>query len=413
MEKIAAINYMASGRFAEPILRGLGDEAVFYCGPVKDDRQRATVEAFKKSGVEVVINNYDKALKHKFFLMDSAHKLNINSPVRPEIPGLIRKLEGEGARFIHYTHNSGFAIPNVLFGPQDYILCPSEAFLASTVGGGKFIFDGNGQPIMGKTPQGSEAVVTGLGAADFSVEQDFDKKAELNNAAEQLGLKLNPDLPTILYLVDFRFEKGEMETACQALAQKANVIIKNQGPAIPEEGLTALDIEGENIFYFAERRDTNNAFYRLRQAVDCTVVSFISGGFVTNVMLGLRTIPVYSTTVVRDMPPHRYNYTYFLRDFGGLNIQLNYWFAPLPLAAPELLARRLDDEVYWQRYDREIETVQRFTFGEYFLGREAVERAVFFIRRLLRVRSFAPSVLPEGGGMKNGPIYRPPCPVAL
>ncbi len=73
----------------------------------------------------------------------------------------------------------------------------------------------------------------------------------------------------------------------------------------------------------------------------------------------------------------------------------------------------MNDAAYWERYDRELETLQKYTFGEYYMGKAAVEKSNFFIRRLLRVGSFAPPEIPAGGAMVNGPLFRPPCPVVL
>ncbi len=137
IQKLAVIDYLASGRFAEAIVTGLGSEAVFLCGSDYVSRAPQTIERMKKAGVEVVIDNYGQAVLYTYFLADSSYKLNFDP--NTDLGQKILKLDKRGARFVYYTHHSGFSIPGTLFGKNDFILCPSEAFLTSSVLTGKYI----------------------------------------------------------------------------------------------------------------------------------------------------------------------------------------------------------------------------------------------------------------------------------
>ncbi len=319
IQKLAVIDYLASGRVAEAIVTGLGSEAVFFCGSDYVNKAPQAIERMKKAGVEVVIDNYGQAVLYTYFLADSARRLNLDPNTDPGQK--ILKMDKRGARFVYYTHHSGFSIPGALFGKNDFILCPSEAFLTASVLAGKYILGADRRPIMGKTPQGSECVVVGMPNVgdDILALASGDKRNLQAELAARLGLSLDPGLPLVFFLVERHAEKDEMENVCRVLAEKFNVLIKNLGPANPDTGDTELDLTGPNIFYFnPPPNEDAELFYKLRVAADFTFTSFFSGGTVTNVMMGLRTVSYHTSTLVRDTPPKRYNWTYFMRDFGWL-----------------------------------------------------------------------------------------------
>jgi len=269
MEKVAVWDKFINLRYILPVLLGLGEEAVYHCGPQLVSARPEVVAELKAAGVEVVVGDHERAMSHKYCLMDSGNRLYMDLPARAPATGIIRQLEARGARFINVrTEVTG---PNIFqVSPEDY--------------------------------------------------QDGD--------------------------------------------------------------LTFL----------------------MRFAADLNLVGLFSGSFITNVMIGLPTLPVYTRTIQAALPPRPFNYTVFLRNNTELCTRLAHGLAPMDIEATETIIDRLGDKDYWERYENELPQLRQLILGDFQLGQEALDRTVFFIRRVLRVNSFNPSSLPPGGSIKDGPL---------
>ena len=408
MEKVAVWDKFINLRYILPVLLGLGEEAVFHCGPQLASARPEALAGLKAAGVEVVVDDRQRAMSHKYYLMDSGHRLFMDLPERAPGTEIIRQLETQGARFIFTAHGAEQAI-NRHFTARDFFLAPSVAVLADSVGAGKYLCDGEGRPLVGRSPKGTECAVAGLPYVTEEIlalkrRSREELKEEL---AERLKMKFDPALPLVFYMVPQRNAIPATDRGLRRLAERANVLVKNW-LVRPIEGNyfnVRTEVAGPNIFQVGpgDYQDGDLTFL-MRFAADLNLVGLFSGSFITNVMIGLPTLPVYTRTIQAALPPRPFNYTVFLSNTTELCVRLAHGLAPMDIEATETIIERLDDKDYWERYENELPQLRQLFLGDYQLGREALDRTVFFIRRVLRVNSFNPSTLPPGGSIKDGPL---------
>lgn len=405
--KLAVLDSLVSpyyvGRIL-PLMLKLGSERIdFYCSLAFVEKYPAHIQQIKHAGIKIITDDYDSAFRtHDYFLGDSAWKgqsiVKTNKFYVPEqaIQWQRFKQINPRAKFIWVRYVSGHMFDQSAFDGNDLVLLPSDIMLLNFIKAGKFIVDNHGLVEIGKSPNETEAVVGGLfHVSEETLQLKKRARAELKfELSDKLKVKFDMSLPLAVFMVNHFDDVPAADRGLARLAQRANVLIKvfpgNDNPK-NENSERYSRAANPNIFY----TDDESVSFLMRYAADANLLHFYSGGFTTSVMLGMRTIPVHTQRLKAQIPPEFFNYNFLLRNTGGLSIRIMHNLGPLNIESTDMLLDRINDEAYWERYEKEIPLVQSAHFGNYYIGDQAVDRCVFYIKRVLEHGSFAPQSLKD------------------
>lgn len=214
---------------------------------------------------------------------------------------------------------------------------------------------------------------------------DWEKKRLLPKDVlrEELEKKLRTSLsstkPVVAFLQDEFCHWRQIAEALERLAPHVNLIIK--GSSIPE-------IRG--TFVWPDRGYAPNL---LRFASDFILAGYHSGTLASSTMLGLRTIPYYTTLIFKGGSTigTRDNYKYYMpHHFKGRHVcvdileQLN---PPVNLLDTQAILERMENDIFWTAYRQKLPPAQKNIFGEYIIE-GAAERAAKLLLRAFAKGSF-------------------------
>lgn len=405
MEKLAVIDFLMippKGHFfgelssfikspTMTLLRALGPEnAVWYCGgPLAEQNPEALAE-LRSLGLEVVVDDYRRAEEHKYYLVVTS--FHDSYPQGSPAPAFIEGIDAREGRLIFVCDlHKDFYLPTDRCLSRSHILYSTEHLMFKYTGEGRYIVDGQGHPLVSRAPSGLEGATCGsLSVPQSTLDLLARPRAEVR---EELSRRMNwsfrPDKPLVLYIPQHYNERAATDRGLRRLTGEVDLIIKHaawEDPARPYAGCYC-GLTGPHIYNSRGEVSIN----LLRAAADLTVVEFYAGSFLTNILLGLRSIPVHTQNFFASVPQDlELSYTLMFRDVSRLQVVAGQYIPPLNIEATEMILERIHNQDYWERWDRDIKIVQKEIFGHYWIGDEAVDRTVAAIRRILERGSLAP-----------------------
>lgn len=422
MEKLVFVDILSGrDRFYLPILEALGPQrAIFYYRERQTSKEYflrggvgshgyesgnmeevlARIEAL---GVEVRADDaqYSKAMKHRYYLTDFAVREHFwaDNPFRDQ-----------GKSHICYTHSSDDCPAAGVLSANDFFIATTEEMLHKFTGAGKFLCDANGSPEIGRSPEGTEAAIAGLiHISDKNLALGArDKSLLRQELADQLGVSFRPELPLLCYMLTYFADGRAEDKGLTRLGRYANIVIKDTSEvytgtgADDDEFRSAVSLAaGENIYHTRDGKLN----WLMRYAADVNLTNPLGANNLTSILLGLRQISTYTRQFMGVVPPQPVNFTHLLRDPRRIQTKLAYCIAPIPIEATEMLLERIHDQDYWRRYDEQVVGVARAILGRYWVGQEALDRAVGYIVRILNRGTMTPTPqeLP-GAKVGQGPV---------
>lgn len=412
MKKIAVLDFLNYsnprhiGRYL-PLLLELGPElSVFYCQP--DFRQKFPKEsqAISAVGIEIKHNYQEAAAGHDCFLASS---IIMHSPLSGEDKVFLDRLYQAGKKLIYHPVSSEDVFPPAAdFPAGSFILYPLEpTFFERMAHKSRYILDPQGWPVIGRTDHGVEGVVTGpLHHADETLALAQRDRGELKaELADRLKVKFKPNRPLVSYMPAHHVKSSYADQGLERLAGRAEVVVKLiQGANNPpsHDGRILDEVychaTGESIY----KTEDQSLIHLIRYASDVNLVNLQSSNFMTCFLLGRRLIPIFTQRLVYTAPREEFNFTlWFKSNLPAVKIMGN--ISPIEIRAADMLMDRIEDQDYWRQYDQALPILQKNHLGNYWLGKEAREKAVFYIKRVLEHGSFAPA---DTGNLRviKGPV---------
>lgn len=411
-----------------PMLKYLGpSQATLYCRADQLAKNHRIVEDIKKLGTEIIVISDDDdkygrpCAGHDVFYGEASFFYQVEIPEAVEDDfsvSLFRAknkaashLLARGKKIVCDTYSLELLPAEGLLQSGLFFLGASEEIVFRGVGAGEILCRADGEPEMGIAPGGGEIAAVGLPnatEAHLSLARR-DRSCLKKELGDRMGVRFDPSLPLILYMTSHGLETSCLDRGLQRLARHANLIIKDRWPEYegPDNGFNAPrpDIKGRNVHFYTDS-DLN---WLMRYAADVTLANPWSGGFYTNLMLGLRLIIIFTNKMrsgitIANLGVQPQNFTQILRDTRYLWVKTAYGLSPLNIEATEMIWDRIGDRQYWQRFDRDINRLAQGVMGRYWLGEEAARRGAMFIRRVLDRGTFRP----EPAELENYRIIKGP-----
>ena len=377
MQKLAVIDKFSIEAHVSPIMLQLGPEWVTYYCDSKSLHSNLSQGNFVKkllaANIEVVIDNYKKALSHPAILVDSEYFAigdgTISWPKGDTTP-LASAIHSSGMKIIRYDHSTD----SLQFWPavEGFWLYSSEMQFFENVGHGTYMLDEKDRPVWGMSAKGGEGVNTGLlHMGEWLTKRETDKATLKAELAEQMQVAFDPALPLLVYYTSEYVLDREIDAGLMRLSEHANIVIKKY------RSLSTYG-QGKNIHIYPD--DRHSGVFLPRFAADAVLAGYGSGTLTTSIMLGLRTIPVFTQHVDRlglggkDVP----NIDFYRKRASSLKQRFTSFtnflvkphslicrhITPLNIMATEMLLQRVHDAAYWEAYDANIQHVAQNIFGE-------------------------------------------------
>jgi len=320
------------------------------------------IEKLINANIEIVFDNYEKALSHPAILMDGWYIGGRSSDP------LLTAIQQSGMKIVCYNHGT-----DTISHPEEglFVLFSSDMQFFSSIGSGQYMLDRHGLPVWGKSPQGGEGALAGLMHLGEWISKRKTPKAALKaELAGTMRVEFDPELPLLVYYTNQLCIGREMDEGLMRLSEHANIVIKTLAH-------WTTRAEGKNIHII----DGNFDSFLPRFAADYVLAGDCSAGtLTTSIMLGLRAIPVFSQYSDRlglggwDIPEHK-RYQDWVRSgqpprFVHHAKYINTHYAaiwrhikPHDIMDTEILVRRIHDSEYWKTYDSGILRIRRNIFG--------------------------------------------------
>lgn len=367
--------------------------AVLCCGRDFSGINPRAVSLARERGVSVKIGSYED-INNKT-IIPAGHGL------KEEALKTVADLKGKGARFLFYCGRPDniSAIP----GRGEYFFYDCETQLIGSILKGQFSLDERGVPEIGLTPSGGEAAVSGLlrnyDLAGFKTE---DKKILQARLAAEHGVVFDQSRPLIVFTHSPKLDRSLVEKCLKGLSANHNLLITGCGDP---EGLSDLADRLKDRNVFADFRQNGGSGGLARQAADVVMADMFSAEFILAAMLGLRTIPVYTSIMFDGGDSAGFSFVRELRQYKHIvsSLVLDI-LSPTLLDEPGPLAEKISDAAYWEKYDNLIKEIQFYAFGRHMFGDEALSRATDLVTRLIQYESL---VTPEAGQkLVTAPVNR-------
>jgi len=355
--------------------------AAFYCKPEYARDHPELLEALRGRGVSVRLQTSAVLGANSVLLSDIRSKIMANDPMAG-----FKKAGGKMLYYLDATEET-----NLTPGADEFFIYTSELQLVSCLVDREFCLDENETIEVGLSPEGGQGVAVGLlRANDLREGLDEDKKNLRARLAELLGADINPDLPLTLHFLAHQNMLADVDRGLSRLGEKVGVVIKNLDW---HQGLEQFKSQaaGTNVFIYRRHSQAHNQL--LRAAADVILPGCFSGFFSTSLMMGLNIIPIYTQHIFIHAEALRQNarksFSSVLRERHKIIPEkIMDYLTPICVEATEMLVDRILDQDYWERYQRELPSIQKAVFGRYLLGDAAVQRALSFIVRLLQTGGF-------------------------
>jgi len=312
--------------------------------------------------IEIVFDNYEKALSHPAILMDVWYPQWWPNP-----NSLLTTILQSGTQIVCYTHGTD-SMPT----PQanQFMLYSSDMQFFKGVGNGRYMLNKCGKPVWGESTAGGEGAVAGLMHFGEWLTRRKTPKATLKaELAKTMRVEFDPALPLLVYYTSERCNGRQMDEGLMRLSEHANIVIKSAY-------IYTTSAQGKNIHIYT---DNTVGTFLPRFAADYVLAGYCSGTLTTSIMLGLRTIPVFTPEADTlgfagwEAPgckayedwacsgkPRFAHYADYIK---GLYAAILQYITPLNIMETEMLMRRIHDAAYWKTYDNSIWRIRRNIFG--------------------------------------------------
>jgi hypothetical protein len=381
----------------------------FACTSKYAEANRPLIDFLNQNKVIIKINSFDR------LGADAVVYGGLSRLYQKHSQDIQQKMYDNGTQFLYYwdyREDPGVAEDTPRNG--DFMFYPSETQMFLFFSGAKYNWV-NGAAEAGINPHGAQAAAVGLVRSYPLTREAFlqkiglenDKKALRLRLEEEMGIKLNPDLPILTHFMDHQLDPTNAAKGLVALSQKFNVLVKdlawlwdNSDTKIYQEML-----KGPNIYICQKHSGLLNNLMKF--AADYLLLSCLSGTTVTAVMQGFKVIPIYTQHISYDArvtfsqrPPQ--TFTHQMRSINrALPLKIMDNISPLCIEATNMICERLGDEDYWHRYDEAMPEVQKSVFGRYLMDEAALKRIGAFVVRLVQTGT----LVPDGADLRPIPHH--------
>ena len=284
----------------------------------------------------------------------------------------------------------------------EFALFTSEHQLFLTAQNAKYTLDEQGKPEVGITARGGQGAAIGMWR-ETSILADREKERSYlrDKLAEASGCHFIEGLPLMFYAETYHHDPEPLNRALLRLSKRANIFVKDLNFEIHmyQHPMTALP-KADTIFVYGKSQTLN---YLARYAADATLSVAFGGFLITSIMVGARTIPIYTQKIYPWLAAYnarrQISFTSHLRSpLMALPARVMDYLTPLSIENTDAIIDRMNDEDYWQRYDAMLPEIQSYVLGNFTFDEAAYNRARGFIIRFLQGGSFAPA------GYSNGKL---------
>ena len=377
-------------QFFIPILQKLGSDLVtFYCRKKVWESNSDITKAIEESKITIVINNEKNIEKHPYIIIESCireqgHYFNY-----------YHYLKQKGVKFILFNHS--MTLSNRPY-KHEYMICNDRhQFIRSTPYGGIFMLDEANKPRWSLTPEGGESVFAGMiFAGDHNKFKKYSKNTLKEGIEKAMGIRLNPELPLVVYYPCHCVDPDVVDSSLQKISKYANIITK------PFPGMQSM-AKGENIYECSD----HSLATQLRYSADFLLHGFISGALASSFYLGLRVIPIHTRYTGRYFCEEK-DLTTFIDAVTSpacsriSNIEIMKHISPLNIEHESLVLNRINDSLYWEKYDHHLPLIRERIFGEY-SNADGMDIVKNYIEHLLVKNTF----LTRGLSKLNKTVHAP------
>ena len=421
MHRLAVIDvlnfHVELGYFVPLMLELGGDQVILYCSGEYLERNAAQITRLEAGGIEVIVDDYKRAERHRHLLADYCIRLDLADPDRPledrHRPLVGRLLAPADKRIVGYGHGAGHTLRQGWLKAGDYMLYLYENLMFDSVGRGSYWCDANSYPIVGVTEDGVEGAVAGLFYLENMEEYAaLDKAILRQRLSDQMDAEFDPSLPLVVFFHSKTMEGQVAGSSLEKLGERANLIIKYHPVEYrireDDRAFTKFSwpvaARGDTVFHTAEA--TFNDL--LKYAADVNMVALSGGSLVSNLLAGLYTFPVHTPRMMAYIPEGQiYNYTVFLHNTQVFGIRLAKYIQSVDLRETEVLAARFGPGDYRALYDETVPGLRNYIFGRYRIGKPAAQAAARYIRNILQHGTMVPPELQKHAIRFRGPVQRP------
>jgi len=404
IHKLAVLDWFTGINFAMPILLELGGKhCTYYCSHATIQDFPKEIRIIAKNNIDIVVDDYERALFHSCMLSDIWHYWIKNGRNRAFFElALERKI-----KMIYYTHGTD-AVPAPHAG--SYMLYSSERQFYQGMGKSTYMLDECGMPVWAAKTDGGEGVIAGLIHVGDWAQVKGSKSDLKRQLAQQFDVRFNPALSLLVYYTCSSNDHKEADIGLAKLSAYANVLIKSKsnGPSYAE---------GKNICIFS---DKYWGTWLPKFAADYFLTGCDSGALSTAVMLGLPVIPVYTRYIdalhqggadagnaQHDAKTQRFRH--FPQGIKGVNASIIKYITPICISDTRGIVDRIHNADYWKSYAENIPAIQRRILGRFYT-QDAAARAAAYVKNILQHGTMlSPDIAALNRPFAGRPDMQKPC----
>lgn len=274
---------------------------------------------------------------------------------------------------------------------DEFIFYTSEKQLLFSAVNPKYALNEKGDLEAAITAKGGQGAAIGVWRNEDVLAFGKKKRPALRKQlAELTGFSFNESLPLMFYSETYHQDPQPFNHGFLRLADKSNILIKDLSfeSHLFKYPLAQIP-KSDNIFVF----DKSSINYLARYAADVTLSIAFGGFLTTSIMIGARTIPIYTQKIFPWASFYnerrQVSFTNHLQNsLMALPARIMDYLTPLSIENTEAILDRMNDEAYWKRYEQLLPEIHSYVFGNFAFGEKVYNRAMSFILRYLKYGSF-------------------------